>query len=197
LTLQLLDEGLCQLGEWHRQGLDLGLAVNLSPRVLTGAGLAGHVQRLLEEHDIAPERLTLEITESMIVLDTGRVLTVLRGLRDIGVRISIDDFGTGYSSLAYLKRLAVDELKIDRSFISRIADDRHDAIITEMTIDLGHHFDLLVVAEGVEDEAALQTLRRLGCDVVQGFHIAAALPATDFTDWMDARVGLNAVSEAI
>jgi diguanylate cyclase (GGDEF)-like protein len=197
LTLQLLDEGLRQLGEWHRNGLDLGLAVNLSPRVLAGSGLAGHVERLLLEHDIAPEMLTLEITESMIVLDTSRVLTVLRGLRDIGVRISIDDFGTGYSSLAYLKRLAVDELKIDRSFISRIADDRHDAIITEMTIDLGHHFDLLVVAEGVEDERALQALRRLGCDVVQGFHIAPALPAPEFTDWIAVRRELGAVREAI
>jgi diguanylate cyclase (GGDEF)-like protein len=197
LTLRLLEEGLCQLGEWHRQGHDLGLAVNLSARVLTRTGLAGHVERLLREHNIAPECLTLEITESMIVLDTSRVLTVLRGLRDIGVRISIDDFGTGYSSLAYLKRLAVDELKIDRGFISRIADDRHDAVIAEMTIELGHHFDLLVVAEGVEDERALQTLRQLGCDVVQGFHIAPPLPAAELTDWMATRPDLNAVREAI
>jgi diguanylate cyclase (GGDEF)-like protein len=197
LTLRLLEEGLCQLGEWHRQGLDLGLAVNLSARVLSGAGLADHVQRLLREQDIAPERLTLEITESMIVLDTSRVLTVLRGLRDIGVRISIDDFGTGYSSLAYLKRLAVDELKIDRGFISRIADDRHDAVIAEMTIELGHHFDLLVVAEGVEDERALQVLRRLGCDIVQGFHLATPLTAAEFTEWLPTRRGLDAVYEAI
>jgi diguanylate cyclase (GGDEF)-like protein len=191
MTLQLIDEGLEQLGRWRRQGLELTLSVNLSARVLADAGLVDHVRRLLGDHDIDAAQLMLEVTETMIMMDTTRVLTVLRGLRDIGVRISIDDFGTGYSSLAYLKRLAVDELKIDKSFVSRMAQDRHDAIITEMTIELGHHFGLSVVAEGVEDEAALQALRRLGCDVVQGFHIAKPQPAAEMTAWLHSRAGLD------
>jgi diguanylate cyclase (GGDEF)-like protein len=187
MTQRLLEQGLRQLRQWHEAGHDLSLAVNVSARLLGAASFVDVVAEQLRHFDIRPRHLTLEVTESMIMVDLPSALATLRRLRDLDVRLSIDDFGTGYSSLAYLRKLAVDELKIDRSFVHRVAVDRYDAAIVDMAVRLGHEFGLTVVAEGVEDAAALDALRELGCDLAQGYHVAVPRPAAEMTTWLDTR----------
>jgi EAL domain-containing protein (putative c-di-GMP-specific phosphodiesterase class I) len=131
-----------------------------------------------------PGRLTLEITESAVMADAERALGVLGRLRALGVRVAIDDFGTGYSSLAYLKRLPVDQLKIDRSFILNVCTDRSDLAIVSSMVELGHQLDLHVVAEGVEDDASWNLLLDLGCDEAQGYLFSRPLPADALAHWL-------------
>ena len=140
---------------------------------------------VLAAHHLPPEYLQLEITESMIMSDPDRALATVRRLRDLGVRMSVDDFGTGYSSLSNLKQLPINELKIDRSFVSSLVSDASDLIIVRSTINLGHDLGLNVIAEGVEDEMTLNRLRLLGCDLAQGYHVSRALPAAEFADWLE------------
>ena len=184
LSRWVLGKSVRQLVAWSRDGLDIGLAMNLSPRNLHEEDLAATVKRVLKENPVAPGRLTLEITENAIMLDPGRVLDALRQLGETGVRLAIDDFGTGYSSLAYLKNLPVDELKIDKSFIDNIIDDDKGAVIVRSTIDLAHNLGLNVVAEGVEGESQMHSLEAFGCDVAQGYHIARPLPLKEFSEWL-------------
>jgi predicted signal transduction protein with EAL and GGDEF domain len=131
--------------------------------------------------------LTLEITEGTLMADPERARAVLRALRELGVRVAIDDYGTGYSSLAYLKNLAVDELKIDRAFVAGMATDRADMHIVRSTIDLAHNLELEVVAEGVEDEVTWSHLRELGCDTIQGFYLSRPAPAEQLAPWIHKR----------
>ena len=194
MTVAMLDLGLRELAELDRNERDLTLAVNLSARLLSDLSFVEMVAAALTRHSVPPARLTLEVTESMIMADTERTFAAMRALREIGVQISIDDFGTGYSSLAYLKRLAVDELKIDRTFITGLAEDEHDAKIAEIAVELGHHFGLVVVAEGVEDQETMHALRRLGCDVVQGYHVAQPMRFDDLRGWLAARSGAAALA---
>jgi diguanylate cyclase len=126
----------------------------------------------------------LEITESSIMDDPSRMIDVLEGFHGMGIELSVDDFGTGYSSLTYLKRLPVSEVKVDKSFVINMASDSNDMAIVRSVIDLGHHLGLTVVAEGVEDQAAWDTLRSLGCTMAQGFHLSRALPAQEFEAWL-------------
>jgi len=135
---------------------------------------------------VPAERLILEITESTIMADPQRALGVLTRLSEMGIRLSIDDFGVGYSSLSYLKRLPVDEIKIDRSFVAQMADDEDDAFIVRSTIDLGRNLGLSVVAEGVETEAVWNELSELGCDYAQGWFLGRPMPAADLGDWLRA-----------
>jgi len=137
------------------------------------------VRRILRDAGLPGDALTLEITESTLMDEPQRTVAVIDRLRDVGVRFAIDDFGTGYSSLSYLKRLAVDEVKIDRSFVRDMARDSDLASIVRSTVDLGRNLDLNVVAEGVEDARTASMLLGLGCDVVQGFYLSPALPADD------------------
>src|SRR5689334_1620963 len=146
-------------------------------RNLLDSNLASKVARLLKEW---PAQLDVEITESALMADPERALATLSALSDVGVRIAIDDFGTGYSSLAYLKRLPVDVLKIDRSFVRDLDTQGNDRIIVRSTIDLAHNLGLRVVAEGVEDAVAAQVLRQFGCDEIQGYHLSRPVPASDF-----------------
>jgi EAL domain-containing protein (putative c-di-GMP-specific phosphodiesterase class I) len=139
---------------------------------------------LLEQHRCKAEWLVLEITETAIVDDPAQAQSNIDRLHAQGCRISIDDFGTGYSSLAYLKRLRVDELKIDKSFVIGMAADPSDAVIIRSTIDLGHNMGLKVVAEGVETEAALKQLKAMGCDLAQGYLMSRPLPAADLVKWI-------------
>jgi EAL domain-containing protein (putative c-di-GMP-specific phosphodiesterase class I) len=183
LTTRVLDDGLAKLREWTDRGWPVTLAVNLSARGFD-AGLPPQVADLLGRYEVPASRLTLELTESTIMTDTMSSLGLLRRLRDLGVRLSIDDFGTGYSSLSYLKRLQVDEIKIDRGFVAGLAHDDNDAAIVRAAIDLGHHFGLRVVAEGVEDETSWSRLTRMGADVVQGYHISRPLPAAEIDEWL-------------
>jgi EAL domain-containing protein (putative c-di-GMP-specific phosphodiesterase class I) len=186
LSRWVLDAGLRQCRAWRDQGLQIPVSINLSARDLHDPQLPELVASLLERWDVVPNMLKLEITESAVMADAERAIDVLGRLRSMGVRISIDDFGTGYSSLSYLKRLPVDELKIDRSFVSHLATDDHDLAIVRSTIGLAHDLGLTVVAEGVEDLATWNVLASLGCDVVQGYFLSRPLPADELVRWLRA-----------
>ena len=177
LTSYVLDSALRQVREWKDQGRELSVAVNLSARSFLDTQLAVEIPRLLDKHGVDARLLELEITESMLMLDPGRAQAVLERLSRIGLTLSVDDFGTGYSSLANLKRLPVDGIKIDKSFVIDMPHDQSDAAIVRSTIDLAHNLGLTVVAEGVESEAAWRHLESLGCDFAQGYYLARPLPA--------------------
>src|SRR5262249_48366651 len=151
--------------------------VNLSARCLLEQEFPTLVQNLLAGHQVPAHLLRLEITESAIMTDPARALTVLTALQRAGISLSIDDFGTGYSSMSYLKRLPVDELKIDRSFVLDMLHSDNDTVLVRSSIDLGHNLGLSVVAEGVEDQATADALAELGCDQVQGYHLARPMTA--------------------
>ena len=172
----------------RRLGHTLKFAVNLSTRDLMDQDLPGKIARILDLHAMAPDTLCLEITESAIMEDPERAMQTLARLKQMGLRLSIDDFGTGYSSLAYLKRLPLHELKIDKSFVMSMEDDRADLNIVRSTIDLAHNLGLTVVAEGVENAAALALLRQMGCDQAQGYFIAKPMPESEFADWLAKRL---------
>ena len=171
---------------WLDDGFDLTVCVNLSTLDLLDDGLPGRIERRLEEHGLAPGRLTLEITESSLMADTPRTMATVTRLHDLGVSLSLDDFGTGYSSLSYLRLLPVTELKIDRSFVANVVLDAHDEVIVRSTIELGHNLGLRVVAEGVENEPVLEHLRGLGCDLGQGYGISRPLDGEKFRRWLAA-----------
>jgi diguanylate cyclase (GGDEF)-like protein len=176
LTSHVLDEALRQVREWRDSGLELSVAVNLSARSFLDAQLAAEIPPLLERYGIEAEMLELEITESMLMIDPGRAKATLDRLSSIGLSLSVDDFGTGYSSLANLKRLPVNGIKIDKSFVMDMAHDPSDAAIVRSTIDLAHNLGLRVVAEGVENQESWRRLREQGCDLAQGFHVSRPLP---------------------
>ncbi|HVQ88815.1 MAG TPA: EAL domain-containing protein [Actinomycetes bacterium] len=172
ITWFVVERALQQVRVWQDSGLDLDIAVNLSVRHLTDMSLPDRIAVALERWGVAPSKLIIEVTESSIMTDPKRAAGVLQQLRRIGVAVAIDDYGTGHASLTYLKRLDIDELKIDRSFIMQLDQDSSDAIIVASTIELGHNLGLRIVAEGVEDAATLEWLRGLGCDKAQGYHIS-------------------------
>jgi EAL domain-containing protein (putative c-di-GMP-specific phosphodiesterase class I) len=184
LTSRVLDLALAANARWRSEGVDLHVAVNLSTRSLRDTDLVDEVSRLLTRHGVPSERLTLEITESSVMADPARAVTVLHRLRELGVRLSVDDFGTGYSSLSYLKRLPVQEVKIDRSFVTGLGVGSDDLAIVRSIIDLGGHLGLEVVAEGVEDQPTWDLLRSMGCHLVQGWHLSPALPASQLPEWL-------------
>ncbi len=184
LTLEVLDQSLQVARQLHDAGHALGVAVNLSVRLLTDLDLPRQVASLLGRWGVPPSRLTLEVTETSIMADPTRTMNVLGLLRDLGVVLSIDDFGTGYSSLAYLKRLEANELKIDRSFVFAMTSNSNDAVIVRSTIELGHNLGLSLVAEGVEDAATWSMLRALGCDVIQGYHLSRPMPPETLWPWL-------------
>ena len=158
------------------------MAVNLSMRNLRDPSLAAFVADVIASWELEPGQLKLEVTESALMANPTRATELLSALRSIGVRIAVDDFGTGYSSLSYLKHLPVDELKIDKSFITTLGSDARDLAIVRSTIELGHNLGLEVVAEGVEDQATWDRLVELGCDVIQGYHLSRPLPANELLD---------------
>ncbi|MFE0250022.1 putative bifunctional diguanylate cyclase/phosphodiesterase [Streptomyces sp. NPDC059010] len=187
LTEYVLETALGQVAQWRSQGLYVPVAVNVSPRDVHTPGFAGSVAARLARHGVPAGALQLEITEHVLLEDPQRAADTLAGLTGHGVKMSLDDFGTGYSSLVHLRRLPVSELKIDRSFVARLAVDNEDAEIVRCTVDLAHSLGLLVVAEGVEDDETWERLRDLGCDAVQGWLVAAAMPADETTAWLRAR----------
>lgn len=187
VTRWVVEHAVQQAGVWHRERLDVAISVNISTRDLMSNELVDLVAALLQKHAVPAEQLCLEITESGFMEDPARALETLGRLHALGLRLSVDDFGTGYSSLAYLKKLPVQELKIDRSFVMHMVEDEDDATIVRSTIELGHNMGLEVVAEGVEDRAGLEFLKRLGCDQVQGFYISKPLPTQQFVEWLKTR----------
>jgi diguanylate cyclase (GGDEF)-like protein len=184
LTRHVLEIALAQIAEWNDDGLQVSVAVNTSARVLVEPDFSTQVLRALEEAAVSPRQLKLEVTESALMADPETARSVLRELDRLGVEISIDDFGTGYSSLAYLADLPVSEVKIDRSFVSRMASDSREEIIVSSTINLAHHLGLRAVAEGVEERVLLERLQDLRCDAAQGFGISRPMPPGDATEWL-------------
>jgi len=185
LDLWVVNEAMRQLAEWQEQGQTLSIAVNLSVRSLHDLKLPNQLAAMIDAWDVPPSSLIMEVTESAIMADPLQVRQNLVRLDAMGLQISIDDFGTGYSSLAYLKQLPVDEIKIDRSFITHMTTDENDAIIVRATIELAHNLGLRVVAEGVETKETLDLLTTLRCDTIQGYFICRPLPATDVARWLE------------
>ncbi len=183
LTAWVLRHSLAQSRFWRRARVPLKVAVNLSARDLDEERLPEQVASLLREFDIPPESLELELTESALMKNPQASEKVLDALDGLGVALSIDDFGTGYSSLAYLKRLPVDSIKIDQSFVKGMARDQDAALIVRSTVNLGHDLGLTVVAEGVEDRETLDFLKSMGCDVAQGYFLSCPLDADDLGRW--------------
>ncbi|MBC8057572.1 MAG: EAL domain-containing protein, partial [Rhizobiales bacterium] len=191
LTIWVFEEAARQWLSLQAEGLSLVLSVNLSTRDLLDPELPQKFDALLVKHRVPAEAFCLEITESAIMDDPQRALGTLNRLSGLGFKLSIDDFGTGYSSLAYLKRLPVDELKIDKSFVLGMVDDLDDAKIVRSTIDLAHNLGLTVVAEGVETAKVWDALRALECDEAQGYHMGRPMPAGEFNAWSMAWMAKN------
>ncbi|MEO6201113.1 MAG: EAL domain-containing protein [Cryobacterium sp.] len=187
LTLHTLDLSIAQARRWLDEGHATQVAVNLSPRCLLESSLPDLVQAILDRHGLPAHLLRLEVTENTIMTDPVRALRILSELQQSGVSLSIDDFGTGYSSMTYLKRLPVDELKIDRSFITNMLANGSDGVLVRSSIDLGHNLGMTVVAEGVEDQATLTALADLGCDIVQGYHLGRPMSAPAIDAWLQSR----------
>ncbi|MFI4904811.1 MAG: putative bifunctional diguanylate cyclase/phosphodiesterase [Burkholderiales bacterium] len=184
ITQWVMAHAIAQCAAWRRDGLAMNVSINISARDLLDVELPERFGTLLKKHHCAASWITLELTESAILDDPDNGLENLRRLHALGCRLAIDDYGTGYSSLAYLRRLPVHELKIDKTFIVGMAHNSGDAVIVRSTIDLAHNLGLTVVAEGVEDEATLERLRGLGCDRVQGYLLARPLAVADVGPWM-------------
>lgn len=183
LAIWVLNSALMHQKKWRKQGLDINISVNLSIKNLHDYEFPNETKKLIDKWQVAPNRLTLEITESGLMVDPDRVTKVVSELKRSGVSLSIDDFGTGYSSLAYLRKFPAREIKIDKSFVLDMLDNEDSAIIVKSTIDLAHNIGRLVVAEGVENHDTHTLLKRLGCDFLQGFFFSKALPADEFIKW--------------
>jgi EAL domain-containing protein (putative c-di-GMP-specific phosphodiesterase class I) len=184
LTMWVMQHALTECRAWRDQGWDLSVAVNLSARNLVDRRLVPDVAGLLDDLGVPATSLTLEITETMVVGESQRSLEVVQGLVEMGIKISCDDFGTGYSSLARLRRLPINEIKVDRSFVARMAADDTDRAITRSVLALGRGLGLTTVAEGVEDREGWNILRAFGCDQAQGFLVSRPLAADKFREWM-------------
>ncbi len=187
LTRHVLELALAQCRVWTDAGHAVPVAVNISARNLLDDSLVGQVHEALSRHGLPAQMLVLELTESAIMLEPNRAQTILDQLHALGVRIAIDDFGAGYTSLAQLKTLPIDELKIDRSFVMTMQQDRSNALIVNSVIDLGHNLGMSVVAEGVETADALHALGGYRCDTAQGYHLCRPQPADAFLTWLGAR----------
>jgi diguanylate cyclase (GGDEF)-like protein len=187
LTQFVLNSVLEQWSIWAARGLKLRLAVNISPRSLLDLQLPEIIQELLDRWGVPPQFLKLELTENFLMADSGRSAGVLDRLAELGVGLSIDDFGTGYSSLSHLKRLKIDEIKVDRSFVSNMHSDANDYMIVRATVELGQNLGLNVVAEGVEDRETFDRLADFGCDEAQGYYISEPLSTADFDRWLSVR----------
>ena len=184
MTDWLLDRALRQVREWQDEGAPVHIAVNISARSLLDPGLPAKIQRKLDQWNVDPRFLKVEITESSIMADPAHALAVLSMLQSMGVRLSIDDFGTGYSSLTHLRELPVDEIKIDKSFVIGMTSNDADAAIVRTVIDLAHNLGKQVCAEGVEDRDTWQMLTELGCDLAQGYWIGKPMNAAALMTWL-------------
>ncbi|MEA2400088.1 MAG: hypothetical protein QOK00_491 [Thermoleophilaceae bacterium] len=187
LTLYVIGEALRQCRAWEREGLELAVAVNVSTRNLLDTEFPAQVKGLLDAWELDAARLELEITEDAVLTDPVRTKAILEEFAAMGVRLAIDDFGTGYSSLGYLKRLPINQIKIDRSFVMAMATNEDDATIVRSTIDLGRNLGLSVVAEGVETEPIWNSLRELGCTMAQGYFLSRPVPPADLASWLQER----------
>ncbi|MFZ4811332.1 MAG: putative bifunctional diguanylate cyclase/phosphodiesterase [Ilumatobacteraceae bacterium] len=186
VTNQILRKSVSTIRLLDDLGFDLSVSVNLSTMDLLDETIVGRVERILRDNRVQPDQLTLEITETALLADGSRSMETVEGLRGLGVHLSIDDFGTGFSSLSYLRSLPATELKVDRSFVTNMLLDERDEVIVRSTIDLGHNLGMKVAAEGVEDQATLERLRSLGCELAQGYELSPPLPFDRFLVWLNS-----------
>jgi EAL domain-containing protein (putative c-di-GMP-specific phosphodiesterase class I) len=184
ITRWVMDAAIRQCARWEENGIVLPVSVNCSARNLLEEDLPEALENALQRHRLPPDRLTLEVTETILIEDPERALEVANLLARTGIRISIDDFGTGYSSLNYLRRLPVQELKIDKSFVMRMDEEEGDAVIVRSIIDLAHNLGLKAIAEGVETGAVWSRLQSLGCDTGQGYFFAKPIPVEVLSQWL-------------
>ncbi len=194
LTLHVLDLALRQSTRWRQVGLQLGMSVNLSARNLHDPELPAQIASALERHAVPAAALTLEVTESAAMADPATAVGVLEALRELGVGVSIDDFGSGNASIAYLAKLPVGELKIDRSFVTPMCENAREEAIVRTTIDLARHLGLHVVAEGIETPDVCERLAEMGCDTGQGYLISRPAPAEELTPWLMGRIGEDSLA---
>ena len=192
-TLYVLDKALQQCRSWMDHGRPIRVAVNLAMRNLIDADLPTDVADLLALNGVPEDLLVLEITESAVISDPMRTEAVLARLAKMGVRLSVDDFGTGYSSLTYLTRLPIDEIKIDRSFVTHMDASADKEVVVRSTIDLARNLGKQVVAEGVETVEVLQRLQELGCHLVQGYYVSRPLPAEELDTWFAGSASVSSV----
>ena len=179
LDLLLLEKAVCTLAEWKKQGIQVPLAVNMSPVHFQVDGLKSRIQQLLLKYQVSPAVLELEITENTAMGDMEKGSNYINELQQMGIRVSIDDFGTGYSSLGYLRKMPIDKIKIDRSFVTEMAANDSDMMIVKTMITLAHGLGKRILAEGVETETQLLLLRTLACDAIQGYLLAKPLPEAE------------------
>jgi diguanylate cyclase (GGDEF)-like protein/PAS domain S-box-containing protein len=184
ITDYVIDATLAQVASWTPEGIALPISVNVSARCLHDHTLPGRVLDALRRHDVSSDFLRLEITETAVMNDPETALAVLTELAAAGISVSLDDYGTGYSAMTYLQRLPVTELKVDQSFVAGLAAGTHDSVLVRSAIELGHHLNLTVVAEGVETADALAHLRSLGADTAQGYYLARPMPGAKFAAWL-------------
>jgi len=187
LTTWVLGTALRHQSEWKHLGVDLDVSVNLSTVTLTDSDLPDVISQAIGTWGSDPSRITLEITETGTMGDAEQSMAVMKRLKQIGLRLSVDDFGTGYSSLSYVKTFPLDELKIDKLFVQHMRQSKGDQQIVRSVIDLAHNFELTVVAEGVEHEATFKDLKKMGCDMAQGFLMSPALPSPNLLEWLKQR----------
>jgi diguanylate cyclase (GGDEF)-like protein len=197
LTEFVLREAVKRCQDWRKTYPNFHVAVNLSARSLNDENFCSDLRAILEEYGADPSSLELEITESMIMDDPDHAIEILTQISEMGVGLAIDDFGTGYSSLAYLKKLPVNDLKIDRSFVMGMESDENDAIIVRSVIDLGRNLGLRVIAEGIETPEVSTTLTAMGCDLGQGYHISRPIPAEKLRSWMVAHAAVHRRTSAL
>jgi diguanylate cyclase (GGDEF)-like protein/PAS domain S-box-containing protein len=192
MTDWVLDHVLSQCRTWQDAGVPIHVAVNISAKSLLDQSLPTKVQAALDKWHVDPRFLKIEITESSIMADPAHALAILSMLQSMGVRLSVDDFGTGYSSLTHLRELPIDEIKIDKSFVTNMINSDADAAIVRTVIDLAHNLGKQVCAEGIEDEETWKRLSEMGCDLAQGYWIARPMPAADLLQWLtDTSWGLQ------
>ena len=184
MTLWVLQQALQQCRVWNEMNLDLSIAVNLSMWNLEAQELPEQIEALLRDSGVAPKNLELEITESSIMNDPQRVIRTLNKIRDFGASFTLDDFGTGYSSFAYLTKLPVSCIKIDKSFVQNIETDRDSSVVVKSVIDLGHNLGMKVVAEGVENAQTMELLRNFQCDEAQGYYLCRPVTADMATKFL-------------
>ncbi|WP_428982877.1 putative bifunctional diguanylate cyclase/phosphodiesterase [Paraglaciecola aquimarina] len=185
VTNWALDVACNQLNSWQSQGIQLGVAVNISAMDLVDMRLPSYIAELLVRYKLTPNLLTLEVTESAVMSNPENALKALNVLKSMGITLSIDDFGTGYSSMAQLKKMPVHELKIDKAFVLDLASNKEDQVMVKTLISLAANLGLKTVAEGVEDIESLKLLNAFGCTKAQGFYLSKALPADQFNQWYE------------
>jgi EAL domain-containing protein (putative c-di-GMP-specific phosphodiesterase class I) len=184
LTQTVLELALAQQQQWQQAGYQYSVATNLSARNLIDSRCVDFIEALLKKYDTAPGMLELEITETALMFDPDGAIALLKRLSALGVKLAIDDFGTGYSSLSYLRKMPLDALKIDREFVMDMLTNEHDSIIVRSTIALAHNLDLMVIAEGVENDATFDKLRIMGCDIAQGYFISKPDDWSSIANWL-------------